>query len=241
MSPDPYDGSYHMRNPQSLNRYNYALNNPMSFVDPSGLYCEYPHGDDSVWDGKPLDDVDYDSPGESFCESDGGTWFPDAGTGSAGGGADTSGDTGGAFGDGPGSGTGSGSGSGAGGSSGAPGPPAPNNSLPVPVHGLWHYGNYCGAGGMGTPTNAVDQACEIHDSCFASTGADWTNMQSEANFNQLNPGQQHAVQSCNQQLCNAMGNIYPQIPSWNVSQSVADLEIQWYFQSFVPQGAQCHQ
>jgi hypothetical protein len=33
---------------------------------------------------------------------------------------------------------------------------APNNSLPVPVHGPWHYGNYCGAGGMGTPINGVD-------------------------------------------------------------------------------------
>ena len=37
MSPDPYDGSYDPGNPQTLNRYSYALNNPFAFVDPSGL------------------------------------------------------------------------------------------------------------------------------------------------------------------------------------------------------------
>jgi RHS repeat-associated protein len=34
-SPDPYDGSYHLGDPQSLNRYSYALNNPLSFTDPA--------------------------------------------------------------------------------------------------------------------------------------------------------------------------------------------------------------
>ena len=36
MSPDPYSGSYHWRNPQSFNRYAYALNNPLSRKDPLG-------------------------------------------------------------------------------------------------------------------------------------------------------------------------------------------------------------
>src|SRR5579883_1501068 len=40
MSPDPYDGSYDLSSPQSLNRYSYALNNPLAFVDPSGLEYE---------------------------------------------------------------------------------------------------------------------------------------------------------------------------------------------------------
>ena len=37
MSPDPYSGSYDFTNPQSLNRYGYVLNNPLSAVDPMGL------------------------------------------------------------------------------------------------------------------------------------------------------------------------------------------------------------
>jgi RHS repeat-associated protein len=35
--PDPYDGSYDPANPQSLNRYSYALNSPLVYIDPSGL------------------------------------------------------------------------------------------------------------------------------------------------------------------------------------------------------------
>ena len=37
LSPDPYGGSYDPTNPQSLNRYEYALDNPLSNIDPSGL------------------------------------------------------------------------------------------------------------------------------------------------------------------------------------------------------------
>ncbi len=42
MSPDPYDGSMDIRYPQTLNRYAYVGNNPLSFIDPSGLSSTQP-------------------------------------------------------------------------------------------------------------------------------------------------------------------------------------------------------
>jgi len=39
--PDPYDGSYNLADPQSFNRYAYTQNDPVNFVDPSGL-SEHP-------------------------------------------------------------------------------------------------------------------------------------------------------------------------------------------------------
>lgn len=40
MRPDPSDGSYSLGNPQSFNRYSYALNTPFSATDPSGRDSE---------------------------------------------------------------------------------------------------------------------------------------------------------------------------------------------------------
>jgi len=37
LAPDPYSGSYSMRNPQSFNRYAYGSNNPLAATDPSGM------------------------------------------------------------------------------------------------------------------------------------------------------------------------------------------------------------
>ena len=36
-SPDPYNGSISLGNPQSFNRYSYVQNDPVNFIDPSGL------------------------------------------------------------------------------------------------------------------------------------------------------------------------------------------------------------
>jgi RHS repeat-associated protein len=48
LAPDSYMGSYDLTNPQSMNRYAYALNNPTSFLDPSGLDYGYDCGDNCV-------------------------------------------------------------------------------------------------------------------------------------------------------------------------------------------------
>jgi RHS repeat-associated protein len=40
--PDPYDGSYSLTDPQSFNRYAYVNNDPVNFVDPTGLDTCYP-------------------------------------------------------------------------------------------------------------------------------------------------------------------------------------------------------
>jgi RHS repeat-associated protein len=44
ISPDPYSGSYHWANPQSLNRYGYVTNRAMTFTDPEGLDGDNPIG-----------------------------------------------------------------------------------------------------------------------------------------------------------------------------------------------------
>jgi RHS repeat-associated protein len=41
-SPDPYNGSASIGNPQSFNRYAYVTNEPTNFVDPSGLITQGP-------------------------------------------------------------------------------------------------------------------------------------------------------------------------------------------------------
>jgi hypothetical protein len=38
MSPDPFLNSGYPNDPQTWNRYTYALNNPVKIVDPNGLY-----------------------------------------------------------------------------------------------------------------------------------------------------------------------------------------------------------
>ncbi len=44
LRPDPTNGSYDLANPQSMNRYVYAMNNPLNNVDPSELDGEDENG-----------------------------------------------------------------------------------------------------------------------------------------------------------------------------------------------------
>src|SRR5262249_40642467 len=51
--PDPWDGSYDASDPQSFNRYAYVQNDPVNFVDPTGLYLYDDPADSRGWHGNP--------------------------------------------------------------------------------------------------------------------------------------------------------------------------------------------
>ena len=70
LSPDPAGlGAVDPTNPQSWNRYVYALNNPLSAIDPLGLWC--------VWEDGTHDDDPGDGGADSNgCTAQGGHWDP---------------------------------------------------------------------------------------------------------------------------------------------------------------------
>ncbi len=69
MSPDPYGNSVaDFGNPQSWNMYSYVLNNPLKYVDPTGLDCAYLN---NAGDG--IESTDRNS-GIGECNGSGGYW-----------------------------------------------------------------------------------------------------------------------------------------------------------------------
>jgi len=69
MSPDPSVLDFaDLGNPQSLNLYQYALNNPLKYVDPTGL-------DQCIWDDGSRDDEPGDGGAtQQQCSDQGGNW-----------------------------------------------------------------------------------------------------------------------------------------------------------------------
>jgi RHS repeat-associated protein len=70
LQPDPAGlAAVNPANPQSWNRYAYVLNNPLSYEDPTGLYCAYLNDA-----GNGVESID-DSGGSGECGSNGGYWI----------------------------------------------------------------------------------------------------------------------------------------------------------------------
>ncbi len=73
MTPDP-SGLYYadLANPQSLNLYSYAQNNPLKNIDPTGLDCVYLN---DAGDGVDQNGIDHNS-SQGECNGSGGYWAP---------------------------------------------------------------------------------------------------------------------------------------------------------------------
>lgn len=86
-SPDPYNGSMNLGNPQSFNRYSYVENEPTNFVDPSGLQLQLRKVCRTIGYRMAFVDGQYDSTWEIIGCNYEFAWVDDVGEGIGGGGS----------------------------------------------------------------------------------------------------------------------------------------------------------
>ena len=212
MSPDPANAGADITNPQSWNAYAYVLGNPLGMVDPSGM-------DEVNYSGIPNGGCAANHQGSDFCGSvSTGPFSPmppgvyDASLAIL--------PTGLSPGTPPPTSPAAGS---------APTTPAKNVSnnawvwaatgTHAKVHGLWTYGNWCGIGGSGSPTDDLDAACLNHDYCYAAQ-----KLTASGNLGGANA----ALQSCNQALCNSAWAI-ARNPYAPLGERQASGDVRFYF------------
>ena len=225
MTPDPSGLAYaSIANPQSFNLYSYAQNNPLKYTDPTGLFCYYGDtGGGAQQDADNADSSQWDyHSSQSECETadengNKGVWTNDDFTH-----PDANGDmvdddgrpelytigahtpipddimnavqntlsavqANGSYLNG-----------------------IQNYSAmdvfkwswrgvhhPNGPHGVYWHGNWCGAGGSGSPVDAQDGACLVHDFLYKQYG-----YTAGSNLNGYNPG----LQEINQGLCDTSGS-----------------------------------
>ena len=204
LSPDP-SGLYYadQTNPQSFNLYAYVQDNPLKNTDPDGLRC--------VWDDGSFDSEDDPQTGkQSDCEAAGGTYHA-PGTYAAG--VDwASTDSDGTL-DLHGAGsqttvtvTATNAAIDLVGSS-LPGWIADDAIAKIPLLPLLvdpyrlFSTHYCGPGGAGSASGAIDPACKTHDECYAAAGI--SAVSNIPGGPAMSSSQASAAKACNQAIYNA--------------------------------------
>ncbi len=87
-APDPYNGSYDIYDPQSMNRYTYVNNNPLAYNDPTG----YDSADAPSETGSGTSDGSVDgSSNDGSNSGDGSSYYDSSGYGGSGYGSDGTG------------------------------------------------------------------------------------------------------------------------------------------------------